>query len=114
METSAEATAGATTEGAYRHHIREREPNVRRVSGVLLRRRLIVVVKVRGVGGIHGEKAEDDRWRVGVDAIEVDVGEVATKGVPQVEGTSDESPVRVKRGTTAVATVTALDRKRGE
>ena len=110
METSAEATAGATTEGAYRHHIREREPNVRRVSGVLLRRRLVVVVKVRGVGGIHGEKAEDDRWRVGVDAIEVDVGEVATKGVPQVEGTSDESPVRVKRGTTAVATVSALDR----
>ena len=75
-----------------------------------MRRRLIVVVKVRGVGGIHREKAEDDRWRVGVDAIEVDVGEVATKGVPQVEGTSDESPVRVKRGTTAVATVSALDR----
>ena len=109
VETSAEATAGATTEGAHRHHIREREPNVRRVSGVLLGRRLIVVVKVRWVGGVHGVKAEDDRWRVGVDAIEVDVGEVATKGVTQVEGTSDESPVCVKRGTTAVATVTALD-----
>ena len=79
-----------------------------------MRRRLIVVVKVRGVGGIHGEKAEDDGWGVGVDAVEVNVGEVATEGVTQVEGTSDESPVRVKRGTTAVATVTALDRQRGE
>ena len=36
VETSAEATAGATTEGAYRHHIREREPNVGRVSRILL------------------------------------------------------------------------------
>ena len=33
---SAETTAGATTEGAYRHHIREREPNVGRVSRILL------------------------------------------------------------------------------
>ena len=114
METSAEATAGATTEGAHRHHIREREPNVGRVSGVLLWRRFIVVVKVRGVGGVHGEKAEDDGWRVRVDAVEVSVGEVATEGVTQVEGTSDESPVCVKRGTTAVATVTALDCQSGE
>ena len=36
VESSAEATAGATTEGAHRHHVREREPNVGRVSRILL------------------------------------------------------------------------------
>ena len=48
-----------------------------------------------------------------MDAVKVSGGEAATKGVTQVEGTSDESPVCVKRGTTAVATVTALDRQSG-
>ena len=48
-----------------------------------------------------------------MDAVEVSGGEAATKSVAQIEGASDETPVGVKRGTTAVATVTALDRQSG-
>ena len=48
-----------------------------------------------------------------MDAVKVSGGEAATEGIAQVDGTSDEPLVGVKRGPTAVATVVALDRQDG-
>ena len=105
-ESATKAAAGATAEGANRHHIREGEANIERVGTADEDATIVTVERVRRR---EGAKAEDHGWRARVNTVEVGNGEAVAESVTQVDSPGNEPHVRVEGGAEEVAAVAALD-----